>query len=406
MESPHHPGKHHPGKFDLATLLIVAACALGLLPTLLILGQMPVNRHFASSRDFVVYWATGQQLVHHGNPFDAGQMRRTEIQGGFDRPGSFYMRNPPWSLPLTLPLGFMRAQLAALPWSLLLVTLLVVSVGILRHLFGPFGTELEWLAYCFPPALQCVLMGQTALFLLLGLVLFLRWYRTRPFCAGAALWLCALKPHLLLPFALVLLLWIVVERQWPILLGAATAIAASCLVITWIDPAIWSQYFAWAGSSGIAGEPIPCLGVTLRNLIHPAAHWLVFVPCALGSIWALTWFWQMRRDFDWLEHGQLLVLVSLLVAPYCWVLDQSLALPAILYAGSLTRSRIALAWLAAICLALELQPMIFHAGMNTAWYLWPAPAWLFWFLWARRSRFRFGPEQGPAVLPATAAVAG
>ena len=48
-----------------------------------------------------------------------------------------------------------------------------------------------------------------------------------PFAAGLALWLCMLKPHLLLPFAAALLLWIVTSRAGRVLAGAVVALALS-----------------------------------------------------------------------------------------------------------------------------------------------------------------------------------
>jgi hypothetical protein len=86
---------------------------------------------------------------------------------------------------------------------------------------------LNYLGYSFAPALVCLIVGQTSLFALLGLVLFLRLHRTRPFLAGVSLWLCALKPHLFLAFGVVLLAWIIVSRCYRILLGAASAMAAA-----------------------------------------------------------------------------------------------------------------------------------------------------------------------------------
>lgn len=371
-------------KAHIADLILGVGYALSLTTTLLILAAMPMNRHFASSRDFVVYWATGQQLAHHSDPYDATQVGQVERAGGFDRAGSFYARNPPWSLPLMYPLGFVRASVAALPWSLMLIGLLVFSVRLLQQMFGPTDRALEWIGYCFPPALQCVIMGQTSLFLLAGLVLFQRFHRTRPFWAGAGLWLCTLKPHLFVPFAFVLLVWIAVTRNWRILLGLVAAMAVSCAAIEAIDPAVWKQYARWAETSGISHEAIPTLAVALRNLIRADAAWLIFVPCAAASIWALRYFFRRRTGWDWTVHGNLLMLVSILAAPYCWVLDQSVLLPAILYAAWHTKTRAPLVILGAILLALQLQPLFFSAGLNSPWYLWPAPVWLAWYLWARK----------------------
>jgi hypothetical protein len=370
----------HPRRHDLADVLIVAACALTLLLTTMFLGVMALTRNLSAGRDFVVYWSTGQQLAHHGNPFDPVAMGQLEHSAGFTGEGSFFMRNPPWGLPLALPLGFLGPRMAALPWSLLMLAVLLYCVHSLWTLFGRPGHELAWLGFCFPPALQCVIMGQTSIFVLLGLVLFLRLWREQPFWAGAALWFCTLKPHLFLPFAAVLLLWIVVGRRYRIFLGAAAAIAASCVVTWLIDPLAFTQYAHWARTSGVAAEFIPCLSVALQDLISPSARWLAFVPSVLGCLWALFYFWPRRQEWDWLRHGNLVMLVSLLVAPYCWLYDQPLALPAVMFALWQSSSRKALAALGAIYIVLELQGFWATAGLRSRWYLWPAAVWLVWYL--------------------------
>ena len=50
--------------------------------------------------------------------------------------------------------------------------------------------------------------------MLLGLVLFLRLHRSSPFLAGVSLWLCLLKPHLFVPFGIVLIVWAIVTRSY------------------------------------------------------------------------------------------------------------------------------------------------------------------------------------------------
>lgn len=399
MSDTIHPKK----KPDLAELASALAVALAIAMTALFLAVLPFIHHLAASRDFVVYWATGQQLVHHGNPYDATDMGQTEHGAGFDGKGVYYMRNPPWSLPLALPLGFMSARVAALPWSLFILGLLLWSVRMLWKMFGTPGTHLEWLGYCFPPALICVISGQTAIFLLLGLVLFLRLYAKHPFWAGAALWFCTLKPHLLLPFGVVLLLWIVLTRSYRIVLGAIAAIATSCAVTELLDPQAWSQYMHWARNSGIANEFIPCLSVMLRNAINPAAHWLVFVPALAGCAWALVYFWPRRHAWDWLEHGNLVLLVSIFVAPYCWLWDHSLAIPALLYGIARTASRNMIAALALLFVALIVQPFAFQVGLNSKLFLWPAAAWLLWYVVVLRKQTLA--EPAAAVVPAPAPVA-
>jgi hypothetical protein len=381
-------------RYDISVPLTALAYALAILYTVLFLCLLPLDRQTVARRDFIVYWATGQQLVHRGNPYDPAGINQIEHDAGFSGGTSYYMRNAPWALPLTLPLGFVGPMAAALPWSLLMLGLLIASVRILWKLFGGPRNNLIWLGYCFPPALWCVLLGQTSIFLLFGFTLFLRFHKTRPFAAGAALWLCSIKPHLFLPFAVVLLVWIFVARAWRILAGAATAFAAGALITTCIDPAAWSQYAYYIRTSVVTREFTPCLADLLRDSIRPTAEGLAFVPAALGCFWALAWFWPRRYDWDWLEQGGLLVLVSLLVAPFGWIFDQSLALPAVLWGASRTSSQLLLSALALIYIGVEIQ--LVHFDLHSAAWLWTTPAWLAWVLFARASH----PQ--PSIAPMAA----
>ena len=378
-------------QYDISVPLTAIAYALAIVYTVLFLCLLPFDRQTVARRDFIVYWATGQQLVHQGNPYDPAALNQIEHDAGFPGSASYYMRNAPWALPLALPLGLAGPMAAALPWSLLMLGLLVLSVRIIWKLFGGPHNALVWLGYCFPPALWCVLLGQTSVFLLFGFTLFLRFHKTRPFAAGAALWLCSIKPHLFLPFALVLLVWIFVARVWRILSGAATAFAAGALITTCIDPAAWSQYAYYMRTSVVTREFTPCLADLLRDSIRPTAEWLAFVPAILGCLWALVYFWPRRHRWDWLEQGSLLVLVSLLVAPYGWIFDQSLALPAVLWGASRTSSQLLLSALALIYILVEFQ--LVHFDLHSAAYLWTAPAWLAWYLVAR------GLSREPRVMP-------
>ncbi|MGP8268430.1 MAG: glycosyltransferase 87 family protein [Terracidiphilus sp.] len=369
---------------DLSVLSIAAPCALAVIFTVLFLSALPVNRDLAAKRDFITYWATGQQLVHHGNPYDPAAVSRIEWDAGFQGGASYYMRNAPWALPLALPLGYVGAQAAALPWSLVMLGLLFASARMLWKVFRQGGARLDWIGYCFPPALFCVILGQTSILLLFGLAVFLRLHKSYPFVAGAALWFCTLKPHLFLPFVLVLLVWIVVSRSYRILLGGLAAFAAGALLTTSIDPAAWSQYLYYMRTSVVTQEFTPCLGDVLRDSIRPSAEWLAFVPCIVACVWALAWFWPRRRSWNWLENGNLLMLVSLLVAPFGWIFDQTLAIPAILFAVSRKPSRIWMYALALIYLLIEFQ-IGFHVELHSRAFLWIAPVWIVWFLFARAS---------------------
>jgi len=378
-----------PGRpqYDIAELSIALVSGVTLAITALFLCVTPITGDIAGARDFVVYWATGQQLIHHANPYDIDAMMRIERAAGLPTGyGVLFMRNPPWGLPIAYPLGLIGVRVGALLWSLVLLGCLWGSVHMVWQMHGRPRKLFNFLGLSFAPALVCLIVGQTSLFALLGLVLFLRLHRTRPFLAGISLWLCALKPHLFLVFGVVLLAWVILNGCYKVLLGAATAIAASCALTWWIDPTAWADYAHMMRTSGIENEFIPCWSVVLRLWIRPQAMGLQYMLPVLGCGWALVYFWKNRTAWDWAKHGSVLVVVSILAAPYCWVFDQSVAIPALLQGAYLTRSRILLALLAAASLGMEVA-LVCGVKLPSPFYLWTAPAWLAWYLLAARPAF-------------------
>lgn len=366
---------------DLAEFSIALVAGLALTITSLLLA-IQLTGSLAGSRDFISYWATGHQLVQHGNPYDHDAIATLEHAAGLDARAVLIMRNPPWALPLAYPLGFFSLRIAAILWSVLLLACLLLSVRFVRQLFGSPKNHLHWLALAFTPAIICLTMGQTALLALLGLVLFLRWHLHRPWLAGASLWLCALKPHLFLPFAAALAAWIVFSRAWKLLAGGVAALALSGAIAYLIDTHAWLDYSRLMRSPAVENEFIPCLASAFRQWIAPQATWLQYLPAGLCCAWALVYFWSRRAAWDWKTHGSLLMLVSLVAAPYCWLYDQCLAIPALLDGAYATCSRNLLTVLAFAIFVADIEICFVH--VLSPLYLWTAPAWLAWYLLARR----------------------
>jgi hypothetical protein len=367
---------------DFVELSIATVAGLALAFTTLFLCVVPLAGKIAASRDFVCFWATGNQLVHHGNPYDAAAMKQIEQSAGLAKGYSvLLMRNPPWTLPLVLALGFVGLRIGAFLWSMAIFACLVASVLILWRMHGRPRNHLHWIALSFGPALLCSIMGQTTMFALFGYVLFLYLHRTHPFLAGMSLWLCALKPHLFIPFGVVLLVWIVVSRSYRILFGAAIALAASCATTYLLDPTAWHDYTQMMRAAGLESEYIPCLVVVLRLWLSPHAIWLQYLAPLLGSAWALSYFWPRRKAWDWQESGNLLVLVSLIAAPYSWVYDGGLAIPALMQGLYRTRSRLLLVILSLASLAILVE-LVSGIMVTSPLFLWTVPAWFAWYLLA------------------------
>jgi hypothetical protein len=359
---------------DFAIALITGLCFAGVA---LSLCTVPLTGKMVGFRDFVAYYATGYQLVHHADPYDSEAIHRIERDAGLPDHAVLLMRNPPWGLPLVYPLGLVNVRIAFVIWSALLLGCLLLPVYLLRQMHGSPPKPIHWLAFSFTPALICLNMGQTSLFALLGLTLFLRYNRTHPFGAGAALWLCALKPHLFLPFFAALAAWILFTRSYKVVAGGAVAMAASIALAYWMDPSAFSRYSALMRSPAVVQEFVPCLSDVLRFSIRRSAVWLQYLPATLASLWALYYYWARRHKWDWLENSCLLMLVSTLAAPYLYIYDQGIVIPAVVHGAYSTRARWTLMVLVAILTAIGVEAT--RVKIVSCWYLWTAPAWLVWY---------------------------
>ena len=136
------------------------------------------------------------------------------------------------------------------------------------------------------------------------------------------------------------------------------------------------------GSTRILDVFIPTFGVALRFLIDRNAVWIQFVPLAIGSAWALWYYWTRRTCWRWLEQGPILLLVSAACAPYGAFTDECILLPLILaglYAtGDSPRTFVPLLVINGIA-CIE---VIAQVNIMGPYFLWTSPAWLAWYLFA------------------------
>jgi hypothetical protein len=367
----------------IATLIVLATCVLMFAATSVGILASLLGKNAAGSRDFIQYWGAGRQLLRHANPYDEAAILPMEQRAGYPRGlPAFIMPNPPTALALVVPLGLVGPKSGELLWMALSLVCLIASAQMIRAMHGNPNNQIHWLGYTFAPALSCLLSGQITLLILLGLTLFLYLHKSSPFLAGLSLWFCLLKPHLFLPFGVALLGWIVVTRSYRILAGAATSIAVSSAIAFCFDPYAWTHYAEMMASRRVDRISIPCLSIVLRNHTGPVFQYL---PAALACIWAMVYFKKHSGEWDWIHHGSLLMLVSVVVAPYSWFMDQAVLIPAILHGAYCTQQR-SIAVLALVGAVIEVQLLRGVPLLTSSFYLWTAPAWLGWYLWAGNYR--------------------
>jgi len=233
--------------------------------------------------------------------------------------------------------------------------------------------------------LICLFTGQMSMFILLGLVLFLYFERDRPLLAGACLWLCLLKPQLFVPCMLVMFAWIITTRRYAVLAGALIALGAATVTACYFDPLVFQHYLRMVHAARLE-LTIPSISITLRRALSPTSVWVQYIPAIPGSLWALNYFRIHRKDWDWREHGLLLVLVSVLVAPYTWILDQVILIPSLLRGAYRTNSPALLAVLALANAIVNVGAVWSGSILHSFYFIWTIPCWLVWYLLAIRPK--------------------
>jgi hypothetical protein len=311
------------------------------------------------------------------------------------------MWNPPWALPLVLPLGLLPARPAHLCWLLAHLTVLGFCADSLWRIYGGAPSRrLVALALVatFVPAYVAVIAGQISPLLLLGAVLFLAFVRNgNDLCAGAACALLAVKPHLAYLFWIAVLIWAVRERRWSVLAGGILAGVALTLTAMIFDPSIVGDYWRVMTTSPPQQYRSPTLGMLVRLALGEGAsfRWQ-FLPMPAGLAWLAVHLWRSRKGaWDWAEQLPILLLVSILTTPYGgWPFDLVLLLvPAVRVAVLRPRLGSLLAHAAINGLAL-LQLL---RGVEYLGFVWMAPALLAAYVGLLRLAVD---EPAPGVRPA------
>jgi hypothetical protein len=131
---------------------------------------------------------------------------------------------------------------------------------------------------------------------------------------------------------------------------------------------------------------IPTVSVGLRFAVDRSARWIEFVPEACACAWAAWYYWTRRARWEWAREGLLVIAVGVVCAPYAWFTDEAVMFPAIL-AGIYAAEKSARAWvLLGLITAGCLVGVFREIQLPSAFYLWTAPAWLGWYVYATRSR--------------------
>jgi len=365
----------------------------GLIMGLLILAYQLsglVARPGVLADDYVEYWAAGRLNLSGANPYAADQLLPLERAAG-RKTEVLLMWNPPWTLALAMPLALFSYPISRLMWLILSIVMILMATNWTWTLLGG-TTQKRWLpaviAFSFFPTIIVLRMGQIGPVLLLGVVGFLHFeHKKQYWLAGAFAALLAIKPHLLYLVCISILVWSIGRRRWGILGGGAIVLLSATLTAMMFNPHVITQYL----SATMADSPLvwmtPTFGSLLRLLFGFERKWLVFIPMVAGIFWLGLVGLRHRADWLWADRIPLLLLVSVVTAPFGWSFDQVVLIPVLLqamirvFATSCARlvSGAIISYL-----AINIVAFAIHARFNDFWQLWLTPVLLIWYLLAQR----------------------
>lgn len=281
--------------------------------------------------DFVEYWAAGRLCLTGGDPYSPAQLLPLEQGAGRATDEAVMMWNPPWTLPVVMPIGALPARVAQLTWLLVGIAAVGLSAAALWHAYaGPASRKwVAWaVAFTFLPTLMVLGAGQIGPLLLLGAAAFVWLHRSgRPALAGAATALLAIKPHLAYLVWLAILCDAAFNRRWKPLAGAALAGLVLAAVPLAFDPDVYLQYLAAMRDHPPAQWVSLTLGTVLRLAFGERHFWLQFVPVFAGLAWFAYQWRRQGRNWDWGDQLPWLLLVSFVTSPYgAWHFDLVLLL--------------------------------------------------------------------------------
>jgi len=337
--------------------------------------------------DFVEYWAAGRLNLEGKNPYSPAELLPLERFAGRDTEVAVMMWNPPWTLPLVMPLGALPAREGQFVWLLVQGGSILAAAILLWLSFGgsrestPIAIAV---AFGFVPTVFLLQVGQISGFLVLGAALFI-WaiQRGYDFLAGAATVLLAVKPHLAYVLWIAIALDALSHRRYRVILGGiVVGLIASAIPMLW-NPQVWHQYFAAYRDHPPAQWMSLTLGTLLRMIFGVERFWLQFVSVFLGLGWLAIQWKRYARDWNWVEQTPAILLVSFVTAPYgAWQYDLVLLLVPILQRAIVlvrqpnkTRTEVGNArfWLAAY-VAANLAMLILNETRGVSdWFCWVAP---------------------------------
>ncbi len=203
-------------------------------------------------------------------------------------PDGFGFVRPAWQALMFYPLAFLPYRAAFLAWFFINVSLLGISLWLLRdeiQALSPNRRLLLTLLLAMPVSTTLTLGQDTPVFVLLIILAYLALKEQQDLRGGVFLGLASFKLHLLLP----VLLLFALRRKWRLLAGVAVVGGVLFAISTWVGGPDW---VARCIAAQIATGHVVGLG-TLRRTLRDAGLAQLALPAIVLGLGLMLW--ALRR---------------------------------------------------------------------------------------------------------------
>jgi hypothetical protein len=323
-------------------MLVRIALAGVIVAGVLLVPDWLTTTRIVLQNDFFQYWSASRFVLEGGNPYDHEAFFAFQKSVGWENQLPILTWNPPWAIGLFLPFAFLRYAPAMMLWLFAQGSLVVVATIVLWRLQtgGRSGERaIVMMALLFTPALLSLIFGQLSGWLLAGVTLaIIGFARERGWLVGVGIVLLSLKPHFTFLLCTFLFVWSVRRAAWSTLAGIAAAFGLTLGPLLVRNPALLEGYLATVTHSQPRQYVSDTLAAGLRLIVGWEHFWVQFLPLCAGLIWLVIVAIRHRRgQMLPADSIPLLALVSALVAPYGWIFDNVVAIPALVLIWSWLR---------------------------------------------------------------------
>jgi hypothetical protein len=207
--------------------------------------------------------------------------------------------------------------------------------------------------------------------------------RQEYYLAGVMASLITVKPHLVYLFWPALLFWSIYRKNWKVFVSCGLTVLAASILTSLINPQTFLHYINNLRFHSPLMWATPTIGGYLRYFIFGVHQfWPQYIGPLIGTLFFIIYWIKERQVWSWRKNSPALVFGSVITSLYGWTYDQVVLLVAVIKAWIQLLPKGKAAWfLISVYFLLQLTNLILHRYFDEFWFIWFAPAMLFWY-WA------------------------